>query len=458
MSVHDDGRVGPVPPSEHDGDDAGPSILVIGLGYIGSVTAACFAELGFRVHGVDPDEHKVDAVRSGRSPVREPQVDELMARHVATGRLTADLDLARALPEADIAFVCVGTPTGSDGAVDLTFLDRVVDAIASHVARRATDLHVVVRSTIPPGTLEARVAGALHQASNEHTAHVGVAMCPEFLREGSACADFLEPPFTVIGTNDDRTADVLAALFVRLGAPIHVVEPTTAEGLKYASNAFHALKVGFANEVARLGFAAGFDGPAVMDLLIQDTDLNISAAYLRPGFAFGGSCLPKDLRALVGLADASGVDLPIVQGVLPSNAGHLQLAVDLVLGTDAPVIGLIGLTFKNGTDDLRESPAVELAEALLAAGRDVIAFDPDIQPRLLIGANLRYVDEHLPHVASLLQDTVEAVASKADVLVVTSVHDGLREELLRLDVPVIDLTGTLRWLADEGPRLRGLAW
>ncbi len=430
-------------------------IAVLGLGYVGSVTAACLAGEGLDVVGVDANGEKVADMAAGRSPIIEPGLEEKVAAAVASGCLTATTDLEAALDDCDVAIVCVGTPSRYNGSLDLSQVQRVTQQIAG--ARRSAGRRLIVlyRSTILPGTTEKILQPLLEGTEAPHP-RPAVAFVPEFLREGSALMDFYNPPYTVLGVQDDGTADALRELFGFLTAPTHVVTIPTAEALKYACNAFHALKVTFANEFARFAHACGVESREVMDLLCQDRELNISARYLRPGFAFGGSCLPKDLRALTHLGrSALDEDLPLLNSLLLSNAQHVQRAVDQVLSTEARRVTLLGLSFKQGTDDLRESPYVSLAEALIGKGIELRIYDPIVNLDRLVGANRRYLTERLPHVARNLSADLDDVLRDAECVVVAQADAEVLRAVSRLEVPVIDLTGGA---AADLPAVTGLAW
>jgi GDP-mannose 6-dehydrogenase len=439
-------------------------VAVFGLGYVGSVTSACLAANGHDVWGVDPEPTKVEMINRGESPVVEPGLEELIRQGVAAGRLHATTGAGIAVEGADISLICVGTPSAPSGSTDLTYLVRAVrdvgQALASHGAPPGGFHSVVVRSTVPPGTVEGPVRAALEEeVGSEATDAFGVAMCPEFLREGSGLADFFDPPFTVVGTADGRVAAALEDLFSFLDRPVRVVTVRTAEGLKYACNAFHATKVSFTNELARLYRALGVDARTVMELFCEDDRLNISTAYLRPGFAFGGSCLPKDLRSLLYLARMNSVDLPLLSGAMASNDLTVNDVVQRAIGSGGHGVAILGLSFKMLTDDLRESPNVHLAETLLGKGFDVRIYDPIIQPSRLMGANLHYVHSRLPHLGRLLFDSAGAALDGADLAVVSSGADDVVEALLR-EPParIIDLTGRLGAAVEALPGYQGVGW
>jgi GDP-mannose 6-dehydrogenase len=438
-------------------------VAVVGLGYVGAVTAACLAAGGHEVCGVDVDSAKVNEIRAGRSPVAEPGLDQFVARAVADGSLRATTSCAQALDQAEVSLVCVGTPSTACGAADLSYLRRAVDDIAAALRRMrpapARQHSVVVRSTVPPGTVDGVVARALSDALAETGVKAGAAMCPEFLREGSGVADFFSPPLVVVGTSDPQVATAVTGLFGFLGQAVHVVDTPTAEALKYACNAFHATKVSFANELARLFRPLGVDSRAVMSLFCQDEVLNISASYLRPGFAFGGSCLPKDLRQLLHLARVNGVDMPLLAGTMATNELVISEVVDRVVACGARTVALLGLSFKMSTDDLRESPNVELAERLAGKGYDVRIYDQVVNPGRLVGANKRYVESKLPHLGRMLAGDPAVALRGADVAI-TSTCDPAVLEALRSAAPLhlIDLSGQLGSELESAPGYQGLGW
>lgn len=438
-------------------------VAVFGLGYVGTVTAACLALHGHEVRGVDPERVKVDMISRGTSPVVEPEVDDLIAGAVRAGRLHATTEALEGVDGADISLVCVGTPSSRHGGTDLSILVRAVRQIGEALARapdRAPFHGVVVRSTVPPGTLEEVVVPTLEEALGEAAGpRFGVASCPEFLREGSGVTDFLSPPFTVVGIGDPRVAEELGRLLDFVDAPLRVVPARAAEALKYACNAFHAVKVSFANELTRALRPLGVDGRVVMELFCEDERLNISPRYLRPGFAFGGSCLPKDLRSLLYMGRMNCVDLPLLTGTVASNELTLRDVTGQVLSSGWRRIALMGLSFKAETDDLRESPNVELAETLLGKGLAIRIFDPVIQPSRLVGANLRYVEARLPHLRELLTDSPEDALRDADAAIVSSGAGAVIDALIAAPPPcLLDLNGRLGERVEALPGYRGAGW
>jgi GDP-mannose 6-dehydrogenase len=415
-------------------------ISVLGLGYVGCVTAACLASLGHRVFGVDRDEHKVNEVRHGRSPFFEPGLGDLVRDNIAAGRLSVSTS-ADAIAEADIALVCVGTPSEKNGNLALDQLRRAVAEIAAQVANRSRPLTVAIRSTVFPGTCEEIVLPAF--AANPA---VSVVAHPEFLREGAAVRDFFEPSLLVIGGHNPAAVQGVADLYRPLNVPARLVSLRTAEMIKYACNAFHAVKISFANEIGALSEQVGIDGQEVMATLCADTKLNISTAYLKPGFAFGGSCLPKDLRALVYRAARLDLDLPLLESAIPSNDRHLKRAIDAVLDLPAQRIGVIGLAFKEDTDDLRESPSVTLLEQLIGKGRDVKVFDPRIRLDAIYGSNRNFILESVPHIGRLLTGSLDEILNWAEHLILVQKQSAAAmQQIQARGLPLLELVnGCLR--------------
>jgi GDP-mannose 6-dehydrogenase len=401
-------------------------ISVFGLGYVGCVSAACLAARGHEVVGVDVNPVKIDLIGRGRAPVVEERIGELTAEVVAGGALRATGDVAAAIAATDVSLVCVGTPSAPNGSLSTTYLERVAEEIGRALAGRESregerrGRHTVVfRSTMLPGTCADLLVPILERASGL-TAGVGfgVAVNPEFLREGTSVRDFFEPPKTVIGELDVASGDVVAELYEGLPGQVFRVPLAVAEMAKYADNAFHGVKIGFANELGAICRALGLDSHRVMDVFLADTKLNVSPAYLRPGFAFGGSCLPKDLRGLVYAARRADVSVPLLSHVLPSNEEHLRRAFELVTESGRRRVGLFGLSFKPGTDDLRESPLVELAERLLGKGYDLRIYDANVTLSRLMGANRDYIESRLPHLGDLLSNSADEVLDHAEVCVI----------------------------------------
>jgi GDP-mannose 6-dehydrogenase len=441
------------PPSE-------PRIAIIGLGYVGAVTAACLADLGRSVIGVDQDAVKAEAIAAARSPIAEPGLDDLLASGVATGRIRVTA-IDEAVAESDVMMIAVGTPSALSGALDLTAVLRVAEQIGAALPRDGRFRTVVVRSTVLPGTTEEQVAPALETASGMRArTDFGLAMNPEFLREGSSIRDFFEASRTIIGANDDRSAERVRAAYAGLDSPFEVVPIRTAEMVKYTDNAFHATKIAFANEIATFARAHGVDGREAMRLMRADDRLNISTAYLRPGYAFGGSCLPKDLRAITDRARKTDVELPLLNAALASNAAHFERGVQLVEAAGGRHVALLGLSFKSSTDDLRESPAVALAERLIGKGYRLAIYDPDVHPELLRGANRAFIEAHLPHLVELLCAELPDALAGAETVVVTKRWPGIDDlpAQLRNDQRVVDLVGIEAAEALGPERYAGIGW
>lgn len=435
-------------------------IAVLGLGYVGCVTGACLARMGHTVHGVDVSAAKVSLLNSGQSPVLEQGLESLVAKLVAEGKLRATLDPLEALHQADISLVAVGTPSRKDGSADLDHLVSALGGIGRFL-RAAKKFHVVaIRSTVPPGTTEGLVIPALEKTSGKKAGlDFGVCFHPEFLREGSSIHDFFNPPKTVLGTNDPRTARRMARLWKSVRAPLFVTSFKAAEILKYADNTFHALKVSFANEIGSVCRKFDIESKEVMQIFLQDTKLNISPLYLRPGFAFGGPCLPKDVRALGWLARKNRLHLPLIENILASNSRHLERAVDIVLATRRQRIGILGLVFKSDTDDLRESPACELVKRLIAARRKVRVYDPRVRFDRLLGANETFIRQELPSLPRLMTQSSSELVQASDVIVLAGTHPEFKAAIrgLKKGKILVDLVGLDLLLEPPGVQLKRLA-
>jgi GDP-mannose 6-dehydrogenase len=391
---------------------------------------------------VELNPEKVALINSGRAPFVEPGLTELLEGVVASGLLRATTSAADAVAESDMALICVGTPSRPNGQMDLRALERVARDIGAALRGRTRPFAVVCRSTVVPGTTERIVVPALRSATDAPGLTLRIAVNPEFMREGSALRDFTHPAFTVVGCTDAETANLVRALYADVEAPFVRTEIRTAELLKYASNAFHAVKVCFANEIGDVCDAFGIDSQELMQIFLMDRKLNVSEAYLRPGFAFGGSCLPKDLRGLLYAARAADVTLPLLSAALPSNDGRIRRGAEAVLETGRRRIGVVGLAFKTGTDDLRESPIVTLVETLIGKGCDVRILDGDVALARLMGANRSYIEEQIPHIASLMCNSVEALLRHAEVLVIGNPSKDAALALAGVgpDQVVVDLT------------------
>ena len=419
------------------------NISIFGLGYVGAVSLACLARDRHHVIGVDVDPVKLQLIADGKTPVVEEGMVELMADVVASGRVSVTNDALQAVRASDISLICVGTPSAANGSQDQSALLRLAEQLGAAV-RDLNRPHVfVIRSTVAPGTVEDVLRPILEKTSGKHEGEdFFVCFQPEFLREGTSIRDYDNPPFTIVGANNEYPVRQLRNLFGHLPCDFHVTSVRAAEMIKYCCNNFHALKITFANETARLCEALGVDPFQVMDLVCHDTQLNISRAYLRPGFAFGGSCLPKDLRATLYLAKRHDVELPMHAGILPSNREHINRAIAKVLDSGKRRVGMIGLAFKTGTDDLRESPLVLLAEHLIGKGLTLLVYDPDVHLSRLLGANRNFIESHVPHIGQMIRQDIESVVAESDVLVV-GINDRKTVEslkrLVRPDQLVLDL-------------------
>ena len=414
------------------------TIAVIGLGYVGCVTGACLSSLGHMVIGVDRDMHKVQSVMDGKAPFFEPGLEEMIRANVQAGRYRATTTLRDAMAEADVALICVGTPSEKNGNLGLDQLRRVIAEIAGSLANRVKPLIVAIRSTVFPGTCEEVVAPLLGPS-------IPVVSNPEFLREGVAVKDFMEPSLVVVGGNDQNAVGIVAGLYQPLGVPACQVSLRTAEMIKYACNAFHATKIAFANEIGALSTSLGVDAQEVMATVCEDVKLNASAAYLKPGFAFGGSCLPKDLRALVYRAGRLDLQLPLLESVLPSNQHQLSRGFSTIMDLPARKLGVVGLAFKENTDDLRESPVVSLLEQLIGKGKDVRVFDPHIQIETIYGANRTFILESIPHIGRLMESSLDGLLGWADqVVVAQNPSPAVAAKIRESGLPVLDLISGTR--------------
>lgn len=394
-------------------------ISIFGLGYVGTVSAGCLASEGHEVIGVDPVQTKVDLISSGRSPIIEAEINELIATCVQQGRLRATTDHMEAVRNSELSFVCVGTPSQSNGNLDLKYIRRICEQIGQALQETAARHTVVIRSTILPGTMHKIVIPTLEETSGKKAGtDFGVCHNPEFLREGSAVKDFHAPPKTVIGELDEASGSHLAALYGKLNAPLIRTDLETAEMVKYVDNSWHALKIGFANEIGNLCKVFSIDAHRVMNIFCQDKKLNISPAYLLPGFAFGGSCLPKDLRALAYQAKIQDLELPILSSILPSNELQVARGLQLIMDKGHKRVGVLGFSFKAGTDDLRESPIIEVIERLLGKGYDLRIYDKNVNIASLVGANRDFILNRIPHISKLMVSGIDAVLDHAQTIVI----------------------------------------
>jgi len=436
-------------------------VSIFGLGYVGSVSAASLAADGHDIVGVDVHRDKVASVNAGRSPVVEPGLEALLSNAVAEGRLRATTDAAEAVRNTEVSLVCVGTPSRKNGSLDLAHLERVSEQIGRELRDKSTYHVVVVRSTVLPGTTHELVIPTLERESgNKYGTGFGVSVNPEFLREGTALKDFRKPPLTLVGHNHAADASGTIALYQAIDAPLVSTSIRVAEMLKYTSNAWHALKVCFANEIGNVCKRVGLDGHEVMDIFCRDEKLNLSAYYLKPGFAFGGSCLPKDVRALQYRAKQADLDLPVISHILESNSLQIRHAIDDVLDTGKKKIGLLGFSFKADTDDLRESPMVILAEALLGKGLSLAIYDRSVSMARLVGGNKAYIEEQIPHLSSLLCGTIDEVIQQSEVIVVGNASPEFAEALTqcRPDQIVIDLVRLPIRGSEVNADYRGICW
>jgi GDP-mannose 6-dehydrogenase len=417
-------------------------VSIFGLGYVGCVTAACLAKAGHQVIGVDINPDKVAMVNGGTSPLVEPGLGELLAEVIATNHLRATTSTEEGVSGSDLALICVGTPSRDNGQLDVDAIRRVAEGIGQRLRQHPKPYTVVLRSTVLPGTTESVLVPALRGTGTPHLPGLTVAVNPEFMREGSSLRDFAQPSLTLVGSDAPHAGAVLRELYAQVDAPFVQTSIRSAEMAKYVSNAFHALKITFANEIGDLCEGFGVDIGEVMRVFLMDRKLNISEAYLRPGFAFGGSCLPKDLRALTHAARSVDLALPLLSQILPANDHQIQQGVSRVLATRRRRIGVLGLAFKPGTDDLRESPMVLLVETLIGKGCDVRILDRSVSIARLSGANRRYIEEEIPHIASLLCDSREELLAHAEVLVLANPDEQAQEDLaaVRSEQLVIDLS------------------
>jgi len=437
------------------------NISIFGLGYVGAVSLACLAREGHRVIGVDVDESKLALIRDGKTPVVEEGMIELVAKVVADGNVAVTADAGEALLGSDVSLLCVGTPSAPNGSQDQSAVLRLAAQLGRALRDKPSSHVFVFRSTLVPGTVEDVLVPILERESGKEEGRDFYACFqPEFLREGMSIRDYDHPPFTIVGTSHEECARVLRQIFGHLPCDFYVTSVRAAEMVKYCCNNFHALKITFANETARLCEGLGVDPFEVMDLVCRDTQLNISKAYLGPGFAFGGSCLPKDLRATMHLAKQKDIELPMHAGILASNRTHLEHAIAKVLATGKRRVGLIGLAFKSGTDDLRESPMVYLAEHLIGKGLTLLVYDPDVHLSSLIGANRRFIETHVPHIGGLIRNELAPMVDAVDVLVL-GMNDkktvGLLKQVVRNDQIVIDLVG-IGPVDGLGGGYQGLCW
>jgi GDP-mannose 6-dehydrogenase len=436
-------------------------VSVFGLGYVGSVSAASFAADGHTVVGVDVNADKVATLNEGRSPIVENGLDELIRDNTANGRLRATTSTVEAVNETDVSLICVGTPSRKNGSLDLTYLERVAQQIGEALRDKQSYHIISVRSTVLPGTTHDVVIPAIEKTSGKkYGTGFGVTVNPEFLREGTAIHDFRNPPLTLVGHNYLSDAASTEALYANVHAPVITTTIRTAEMIKYASNTWHALKVTFANEVGNLCKRLNIDSHEVMEIFCRDEKLNLSGYYLKPGFAFGGSCLPKDVRAMQYRAKEVDLEMPVVEAILASNQLQIQHALDEIVDTGKKRVGLLGFSFKAGTDDLRESPIVILAEALLGKGYQLCIYDRNVSLARLVGANKDYINKQIPHLSSLLCESIDEVLARSEVIVVGNLAPEFAAALTRTraDHIVLDLVRVKAGRDQIPADYRGICW
>ena len=435
-------------------------ISIFGLGYVGAVSAACLAKEGHEIVGVDPNRSKVDLINQGKTPIIEKDIGELIAVTVGQGNLRATTEVDDAIATTEMSLICVGTPSQLNGSLDLKYVRRVCEEIGASLKDK-NDYHVVVaRSTMLPGSMRLVVLPSLEQKSGKVAGKdFGVCNNPEFLREGTAVYDFYNPPKTVIGEIDERSGVMLESLYEKMDAPLLRTEIEIAEMVKYTDNVWHALKVGFANEIGNICKELCIDGHKVMDIFCQDTKLNLSPYYMKPGFAFGGSCLPKDVRALGYKGRSLDLDLPIINAILPSNQNQIERGLKMIMGKGSKKVGILGFSFKAGTDDLRESPIVEMIERLIGKGYEIKLYDRNVNMAKLVGANRDFILNHIPHIAELMVDDIDTVINHADVIVIGNGDSEFRfvPGNLPQGKQVIDLVRIIPGVSEEG-KYDGICW
>ena len=435
-------------------------ISIFGLGYVGAVSAGCLAKNGHHVVGVDPNQTKVDLINSGKTPVIEKEIGEIIEQAVKDKILRATTDVDDAIKSTDISLICVGTPSQNNGNLDLKYVEASCHEIGESLRNKDAFHVVVTRSTMLPGSMINTVIPILEEASGKKTGlDFGVCNNPEFLREGTAVYDFYHPPKTVIGETDEKSGDVLASIYKDMDAPLIRTDVKTAEMVKYVDNVWHALKVGFANEIGNICKQLNLDGHKVMDIFCQDQKLNLSPYYLKPGFAFGGSCLPKDVRALTYKGQSLDLNLPILNAILPSNQLQIEAGINMVIKAGSNKIGILGMSFKAGTDDLRESPIVELIERLLGKGYEIRIYDKNVNLAALIGANKDYILNHIPHISKLLTNSIDEVLNHSETIVIGNGDKefNLLRNQIKSNQTIIDLVRLSELGSTEG-RYHGICW
>lgn len=435
-------------------------VSVFGLGYVGTVSAGCLAQSGHEVVGVDPVATKVDLINQGQSPIIEAEINEIIVAAVKSGRIRATQEATQAILDTEVSFICVGTPSQVNGNLDLSYIRRICEQIGEALKQKPDRHTVVIRSTILPGTMRNIVIPVLQERSGKKAGtDFGVCHNPEFLREGSAVKDFNFPPQTVVGEIDRKSGDALAELYKGIDAPLIRTDLETAEMVKYVNNSWHALKIGYANEIGNLCKAFSIDAHQVMKIFCQDTKLNISSAYLTPGFAFGGSCLPKDLRAISYQAKMHDLQLPILTSILPSNEMQVAKGLELIMRRGHKQIGILGFSFKAGTDDLRESPVIEVIERLIGKGHDLRIYDKNVKMAKLVGANRDFILNRIPHISRLMVDDVDAVLKHAQTVVIGNNDPEFRQVPARLreDQYLVDFIRVVPGKSQNG-KYDGICW
>ena len=436
-------------------------ISIFGLGYVGCVTAACLAENGHKVMGVDISQTKVDIINSGKSPVIEKDIDEIINRVVTTTKLIATTDVRKAVQNSEISMICVGTPSKENGSLDLKYVKRVCAEIGTGLREKDSYHVVAVRSTMLPGSVEGEVIPTLEKTSGKKAGvDFGVCMNPEFMREGSSVYDYYHPAMIVIGELDKRSGDIVEHIYANIDSPVVRTSIKVAEMIKYVNNAFHGLKVCFANEIGNICKKLGIDSHQVMEIFCMDTKLNLSSYYLKPGFAFGGSCLPKDLRALLYKGQREDLRLPLLGSIVESNENQVKMGINLIKKTKKKKIGIFGFSFKPGTDDLRESPMVELTETLLGKGYKISIYDKNVSLAKIFGANKQYIEKEIPHISSLMCSSMEKVLSDSEVLVIGNNSQEFRKipGLVREDQIIIDLARIVDGKIETKSKYEGICW
>ncbi len=434
-------------------------ISVFGMGYVGAVCSACFAKDGHQIIGVDPQQVKVDLINQGKSPIIEEGLEELIAAGVSSGNLKAVQNVQTAIEESDISIICVGTPSRINGSLNLDYIKLVCEEIGAAIKNKQGRHTIVMRSTVLPGTAQELAIPALEQSSGKKMGEgFGYISNPEFLRESTAIFDFYHPPKTVIGETDKESGEIIASLYKNLDAPLIRTDVAIAEMVKYADNAWHAVKVSFGNEIGNIAKKLDIDGQKVMDIFCQDQKLNLSAYYLRPGFAFGGSCLPKDVRAITYKARDLDIHTPLLSSLIPSNNEQIDQAFSLLKQTQKKKVAMLGISFKANTDDLRESPLVELVEKMIGKGYEIKIYDKCVSIAKLVGANKEYIMQHIPHVSDLLDDNLEDVINHADVIIIGNNAKEFQNigSVIKDGTHIIDLV-RIKNLEDK-PLYQGICW